>query len=206
MKDTDHKLTNKVIRLKDRSGGPPDNLIVSTPWEFRRSDWESLHFIQMLKSQSARLEAHRREIYWKGGSGIWHLPSHFTLKGGMAYTIQGMYAYRNDGDKMKEVYYLTGLVDCMINQSNPILRTDLIRDLYKRVMDLRNALKVSWCGPLDQVLFPLDVQFHNEIEYREKLSTARTMKTLYQRIRESTREMFDILSLEYVFYTPGRRP
>jgi len=122
----------------------------------------------------------------------------------MAYTIQGIYINRNNERNMREVYYLAGLMDCMINQINPLLRTDLIRDIYKKAMDLKRILNLNWYGQIDQVLFPIDIRFYNQLEYREALSRARTMKDLYGFIREGTDEMFDILSLEYIFYTPGR--
>jgi len=63
---------------------------------------------------------------------------------------------------------------------------------------------VNWYGPIDQVLFPLDIQFYNELEYRQVLTETKEMSLLYRVIREATDEMFDILSLEYCFYTPGR--
>lgn len=194
----------EIIKLKEKDEGPPDNLIASEPWEFRKADWESRHFIQTLKSQSAKLETHRKEIYQRGDKGVWHLPTHFTLRGGMAYTIQAIYTNRNSERKMREVYYLAGLIDCMINQVNPLLRTDLIRDMYKRVMALKNELNINWYGQLDQVLFPVDDQYYSATEYRQTLSRARSMKELYHLIREGIEEMFDILSLEYVFYSPGR--
>lgn len=194
----------EVIRLKEKIEAPPDNLITSEPWEFRRADWESKHFIQMLKAQSAALETHRKEIYGREDGGVWHLPTHFSLRGGMAYTIQGIYTYRNDERKMREIYYLAGLIDCMINQVNPLLRTDLIRDVYKKVIKIKKQININWYGQLDQVLFPLDDQFYNSLAYREALSKARTMKGLYRLIREGVDEMFDIISLEYVFYSPGR--
>ena len=128
------------------------------------------------------------------------IPAHFTLKGGMAFTIRAMYIHRGKEEKMREIYYLAGLVDCMINQVNPILRTDLLRDLYKKVFLMKEELNVHWHGPLDHVLLPIDSRFHNESEYRAALIRARTMKELYLAIMEGTEEMFDILSFEYVFY------
>ena len=193
-----------IIKLQEKPETPPDNLITSKPWEFRRADWASSYFIQMLRSQSAKLEKHRKEIYQKGGKGIWHLPSHFAHNGGMAYTIHGMYNYRNNEEKMREVYYLAGLIDCMINQVNPLLRTDLIRDMYKKVLVLKKILNVNWYGHLDHVLLPIDSHCYNPLEYRETISRAKTMKELYHFIRRGTNEMFDVLSQDYIFYTPAR--
>ena len=195
---------NKIIDLKERSRKPPENLITREPWEFRRSDWGSLHFIQMLRSESRKLEAHRDRIQQQGGWGVEHIPPHYTLRGGMASTIRALFRYRYDGSGMREVYYLAGLMDCMINQFSPLLRTDLLRDMYNREMDLKNHLNVNWYGQMNQVLFPIDHHLYSDHEYRQGIFGAETMKDLYVRIREGTDEMFDILSLEYTFYTPGR--
>jgi hypothetical protein len=193
----------EIINLKDKRQKSSDNLICLRPWEFRRAAWETVHFIQMLRSLSAKLERDTEESQKRGEAGICHLPSHFPLKGGMGYTIRAMYAYRQDEERMREVYYLMGLMDCMINQVNPILRTDLLRSMYKKVFALKERLNIHWYGPLDQILLPIDPQFHNYSDYRSSLNRARTMKALMQAIREGTDNMFEILSLKYVFYFPG---
>lgn len=193
----------KIIDLRDRIQKSPDNLIISKPWEFRKAYWKTSHFIQMLRSQAAKLEHHREQICRNGGNGIQNLPSHFTLKGGMAYTMRAMYACRKNEKKMREVYYLIGLMDCMINQVNPILRTDLLRGMYKKVFSMKEELNIHWYGPVDQILLPIDSQYFGEFEYRAHLKNACTMKELYRTIRKGTDEMFDILSFEYVFYRPS---
>jgi hypothetical protein len=193
----------KIIDLKDRIEKSKDILIISKPWEFRKAYWKTTHFIQMLRSQAAKLESHREKIYRSGGNGIQHLPPHFVLKGGMAYTMRAMYTCRNNEKKMRQVYYLIGLMDCMINQVNPILRTDLLRAMYKKVFSMKEELNIHWYGPVDQVLLPIDSQYFKEFEYRAHLEKACTMKELYRTIRKGTDEMFDILSFEYVFYRPS---
>lgn len=194
----------KILQFKEGAGSPPDNVITLKPWEFRVADWQSRDFIQMLKSQSAKLEAHRKEVYEKG-LRVSQLPPHFPLRGSMAYTIQGIFSYRSNEPKMREVYYLAGLIDCMINRVTPLLRTEAIKEIYKKVMTLKAFLNMTWYSSFDQVLFPLDFQFFNEYEYRNMLSGATSVHELYRLIREGTDEMFDILALEYTFYTPARR-
>lgn len=194
----------KVIHLKARPESGGDNLITARPWEFRRSDWDGKFFTQMKRAHSERFESHRQENPNRGYLNPLQLPPHHVLKGGMAYTIQGLYAYRENLEKMKEVYYLAGLIDCMINQVNPLLRTDLIKDMYKKVMTLKSLLNMNWYGSLDQALLPVDDRLFNILRYRECLARAKLMKSLYRTIRAGTDSMFNILALEYVFYTPGR--
>ncbi len=184
---------------------PPENLIVERPLEFRRSDWGSGQFIQMLKSQSEKLEEERKNQYARGGKGIAQLPAHYSLSGGLAHTIRALFAYREDEKRMRQVYYLTGIMDCLINQVNPILRTALIRDMYRKFYELKDKLGVNWFGPLTQVLLPIDSVLFNELEYRKNLATAGTLKDLYAAIEKGTQDMFDVLSQEYVFYCPGQR-
>ena len=193
----------KIIYLGENPEKPPDNLVTLKPLEFRKADWGTMQFVQMLRSSSAGLEQHRTETYKKGNSGPWQLPPHYLLTGGMAHTIRALYNYREDEVRMREVYYLMGLVDCMINQVNPILRTDLIRDMYKKVFEMKEALRIHWQGHLAQILLPIDTQYYSEFEYRLSLTGAPTLKKLYQTIRSGTDEMFEILSLEYVFYRPS---
>jgi hypothetical protein len=149
------------------------------------------------------LEHLRQEVYTGKAKEMKELPPHFVLKGGMAFTIRSLYAHRHVEECMREVYYLAGLMDCMINQVNPILRTDLLRSVYKKVLSMKEELNTHWYGSLDHVLLPIDSQLFNESEYRSAIREADTLKALYQSIRAGADEMFDILSLEYVFYSPG---
>lgn len=194
----------KIIDLKERLDNVPDNLITSRPWEFRRSDWGSNSFIQMVRSQSKKLEEHRREVYKTRGKRISSLPPHFVLKSGVENTIKGLYKFRENRDRMLDVYYLAGLIDCMINQVNPLLRTDLISDIYKKINTLKSVLSIRWYGKVDHVLLPIDIQFYNLLEYKARLVEIKTLREMYTIIRTGTKEMFDILSAEYIFYVPGR--
>lgn len=131
------------------------------------------------------------------------IPPHFPLDRGLASTIQAMYANRRDERRMRETYYLIGLTDCMINQINPVLRTDLLRAVYKKVFAMKADFNIHWHGSLDQVLLPIDSRFYNEGAYRSAIRQAVTLKDLYRTIREGTETMFDILSREYVFLCPS---
>jgi hypothetical protein len=184
----------KVIDLQHRLQKLPGNVISLKPWEFRRAGWKTSCFVQMLRSLAEKLE-HNQE-------GFATIPSHFSLKGGMAYTIQAMYANRQEEEKMRETYYLIGLADCMINQVNPVLRTDLLRAMYKKVFAMKADLNIHWHGSLDQILLPIDSQFYDDVAYRASIRSAGTLKELYRAIRRGTDEMFDILSFEYIFFCP----
>ncbi|MFZ7112553.1 MAG: hypothetical protein ACOWYE_12790 [Desulfatiglandales bacterium] len=194
-----------VISMKDRRFAGPDNLITSRPWEFRRSHWESRHFTQILRTHSLSLERYHNALKDKKNVIVVEpLPPHTVLCGGLAYTVRAAFGSRENEAKMREIYYLAGLVDCMINQVNPLLRTALFKQLYEKVMTMRGMLDINWYGVLDQVLLPLDGRVFDQKDYMKKLSSAGSMKALYRTIREGTNVMFDILARDYVFYVPGK--
>ena len=190
----------EIINLEERIKRPLDNLITLSPWEFRKSDWGSLYFIQMFKTHSDKFE--RTRLRENTCSLSLYFPSHILLTGSASYSIRAIYACRENEEKMREVYYLIGLIDCMINRVNPILRTDLLRDMYKKIRAIKKKFAVNWHGPLDQVLLPIDPGFFDESAYSCSLNGAGTMKELYYVIRKGTDEMFDVFSKEYVFYCP----
>lgn len=193
----------KVIYLHPKFAGSYDTLITLRPWEFRKAERKTNHFIQMSKSHSAMLEYYSKEGPERNVRDIWNPASCFRLEGGVAYTIRAMCTNRANEEKMREIYYLIGLIDCMINQVNPILRTDLLRAVYKKVFSMKKKLNVHMYGPLDQVLLPIDAGFFNKRAYQLSLNSARTVQELYKVIREGTDGMFDVISSEYVFYCPG---
>lgn len=193
----------KILHLEPKIPGPPDNIITARPFEFRRPFWETTRFIQMGRAGSRDLERHRTENYSKGGAVTGQIPPHHSLTGGMDSTIRALFIHREDEQKMREIYYFVGLVDCMINQVNPLLRTDIIRDMYRKVFKMREDLKIHWHGNISQILLPIDSVLFSENEYKALVSKAGSMKELYKTIKSGTDEMFDILSLEYVFYCPS---
>jgi len=186
----------KIIHIQDRRPKlPPGNQIPSGPWEFRRASWRTPFFAQMLRPLAEKLVA--------SGEPDGSIPPHFSLNRGLESTIHAMYTNRLDPHKMRETYYLVGLTDCMINQVNPVLRTDILRAMYKKVFAMKADFNIHWHGSLDQVLLPIDSRFYNEAAYRSAIRHAETLKTLYRAIRQGTDEMFDILSREYVFFCPS---
>jgi hypothetical protein len=193
----------RIIDLEERRNRPPNNLITSRPLEFRRAGWDNTDFVMMRRSQSEELEKQRGENLREGRPGVPTLPPHFVLRGSMAYTARGLYIHKENASSMRDVYYLAGLVDCMINQVSPLLRTDAIRDLYRKISTLKQTLNVNWYGPIDHVLFPVDGHYYDLNAYRQSLTEAGTLQELYGAIRDGIEDMFAILAAEYVFYTPG---
>jgi len=187
----------KLLQFK-KGDASQDNLITAHPMEFRRARWSSTNFIQMRKSLSERYE---KECDSKLQNIT--IPPHFVLNMGLEYTISALFYYRNSPEVMKEVYFLAGMVDLLINKVCPILRTDLIRGLYNKVFELRNKLNIFWVGPINQVLLPIEPDLYDESRYRASLHGLKNLKDLYAFLMEESQEMFLILCKEYVFYCPN---
>jgi len=186
----------EVIHIRDRrQRRNSSDRVPSGPWEFRKAPWRTPFFTQMARPLADQLSPFEDPIP--------SVPPHFTLNHGLACTIQAMYANRRDETRMRQTYYLVGLTDCMINQVNPILRTDVLRAMYKKVFAMKADFNIHWHGTLEQVLLPIDARFYDEAAYRSMIRQAATLQTLYRAIREGTDAMFDILSREYVFFCPS---
>ncbi|MDY6881457.1 MAG: hypothetical protein V2J25_05115 [Desulfatiglans sp.] len=194
----------KLIDLKQNAQRKTDeNLIALKPWEFRRACWKTDHFVQAPKSQcdffeSFRGKAEKRKTELRG-----FCPPYVLLDRGLGFTIRAVWVYRKDEKRMREAYFLAGLMDCITNQISPILRTDILRAMYKKIFLMKEELNVRWYGPLDDILLPIEPGSYDKSEYAATLASANTLKELYQAIRRGTDEMFDVLSNEYVFFCPG---
>lgn len=192
----------RIIPMPGRHPEKESSVIVSRPLEFRRVCRPSMNFIQIPRRRAEEFEAlfkdgcHGFDPAAEAGLG-WELTC------GREHTIRGLFINRNSEDTMRRVYHLAGLIDCMINQVSPLLRTDLLRSLYKETFALKSTLGMEWSGRLETVLLPIEERYFSEAEYRETLRRAETMKELYSGIENGTSEMFGILGEKYVFYCPG---
>lgn len=190
----------EIIQLHDPHRIPPDNLLCLAPWEFRRADWGVAYIVQMSKAAAAQLERQRAEAYRRGFQGTAEIPAHLALTDGPRDTVLALLAHRADEDSMREIYYLAGLTDTMINQVSGILRSDLIRAVYKTVLELKTRYRVFWHPPLQDVLLPFDPQHFNLAAYRASLREVESLKAFYRAVHTATDTMFEVLAHHYVFY------
>jgi hypothetical protein len=182
-----------------------DNLIASSPLEFRRGDWQTGQVMMCTREESARYEAHRLEAL--GAPGHQHIgfvPGHVTLDDGYQYTIMGLFRHRTDESLMRRVYRLAGLMECVTNAPSAILRTDLLRRFYKSILQERDELNVVWRGNVRHFLLPLLPEHHNTDLFFQLVSDAETLKDLFDVIESEANTQFDILKARYVFYFPER--
>ncbi len=180
----------------------PDNRIISSTFQFRWADWESGNPIQCTLGEAEKYEKHRAETILYGHQHISFVPSHFALTDGYFYTIRGIFDYRNDETMALDVYHLAGLMECVVNSTAPILRTDLLRSVYKKILTLRERLRVKWQGNVNHFLLPIHPDFYNPDLFLNKVNLCETLNDLYKTIKIETRKQYDIIKSTYVFYLP----
>jgi hypothetical protein len=181
-----------------------DNLICRKPLEFRRGDWHQGQALQCLRSEAEKYQSHRREAIANGHKHIRFVPEHFSLVGGCDYTVMGLYRWRESEEGAREFYRLAGLMECVVNSTSPLLRTDLLRSLYKTIMELRSSLNFSWRADSSQFLLPLHPHFYRRSHFFDQILQADTLKSLYKTVEQEAAAQFDLLAAEYVFYLPKR--
>jgi hypothetical protein len=93
-------------------------------------------------------------------------------------------------------------MECVTNATSPILRTDLLRRIYKSIMEEREQLRVVWRGNVRHFLLPLHTPHYNPNLFFHHIAAAESLRDLFQCIRAETDTQFDILTRHYVFYLP----
>ncbi|HYA03266.1 MAG TPA: hypothetical protein VEI04_09140 [Syntrophobacteria bacterium] len=193
----------KIISFED-GRKIEDNLICRQPLEFRRGDWHQGQVIQTLRADAEKYQAHRRQALAGGHRHLTFVPEHFDLVAGLDHTIMGLYRWRQGERHVREVYRLAGLMECVVNASCPLLRTDLLHSLYRAILELRQRLNVSWVGGSSQFILPLHPHLYERKRFFERIYQADTLKMLYEVVEQETTIQFNLLAAEYVFYLPQR--
>ncbi|MFZ2448152.1 MAG: hypothetical protein WAW37_17480 [Syntrophobacteraceae bacterium] len=185
-------------RLKSGS-----NLIASLPLEFRKGAWPGSSPVLCTREESERFEAHRQKaVLTQDRPFISLVPNHFTLDGGYLFTALWLFRFREDEPRMRRLYRLAGLMECITRAPSPILRTDLVRRFFKIITEEREKLDVSWKGNVHNFLLPLHPQYYNPNLFLNVVQSASSLKELLILIEEETNRQFDTLSRHYVFYVP----
>lgn len=193
-----------IIHLSERIKGK-DNLITAAPMEFRRGDWHGGYAMMCTRSESARFEDHRKQAFSSPGhQHIGYVPNHVSLDNGYHYTILGLFRYRSDEAMMRRVYLLAGLMECVTNAPSAILRTDLLRRFYQKILDERDSLNVVWRGNVRHFLLPLQPDLHNPNLFFHHIANCETLKELFTAIEAETNKQFDLIAHNYVFYVPEK--
>ncbi len=179
------------------------NLITHAPLEFRWGEWRSGPILLCVKREAYRFEEHRQEATKRPGHRhVAWVPNRLKLTGGPGETAAALFRYRTDEGSMRRVYRLAGMMECITRGRCPVLRSDLLRRFYEAILKERNALRVTWRGPVDRYLLPLYPVHSGLDRLLSLILPAATLKDLLKVIEAETRRQFDLLAEHYVFYVP----
>jgi hypothetical protein len=167
--------------------------------EFRIGGWLTVSAILCTREESAKLEAQRRKA-----ASVSIVPSHFRLDGGYHWTSLWLLRFRKDEQKMRRLYRLAGLMECVTKAPSPVLRTDLVRRFFKIINEEQEKLNVSWKGNAVEFLLPLLPEHYDMSVFREVVRNASSLKALLVGIEEEANCQFDVLAGCYVFYVPEK--
>jgi hypothetical protein len=179
------------------------NLIAVSPLEFRKAEWLPGNAILCTREESEKLEAQRRKTT-PDRPPITLVPNHLRLDGGYHYTALWLFRFREDEKRMRRLYWLAGLMECVTGVPSPVLRTDLVRKFFKIINEEREKLGVSWKGNVRNFLLPLHAEHYDPGAFMNTVSAASSLKDLLDGIERETNSQFDILADSYVLYVPEK--
>jgi hypothetical protein len=214
----------KVITFPG-SSGITGGLITFKPLFFRRASWDLSNPAQVSRTEAEAFEKRRVEAMGKGRP-VGFTPSYLELKGSLSQTLTALFRSRDDESRMRQIYFLAGLMEVATGLSHHILRSDLIRRVFSEIQHLANKLGVQWLSSNQGFLLPVyfseehsPESWSNSIEIplprsglqledvsksrlKQALSQTQTLKDLISALRNETDAQFDLLSRFFVFYLP----
>ena len=192
----------KILSFPGGRSEPPDNNIALKPIRFRRAEWATDTPIQCGLHQAAEFEHHRQEVWRPGHGHIQKLPAHIAVTGGAGVTLRHLFKRRSDAEAMRQVYFLAALMETIINLACPILRTDLIRNVYQRIHDLSAEYGVQWHGHSSSFLLALPPNVYPPNLMSQALAEVENLQVFYDTIRREADAQFDLIARHFIFYVP----
>ncbi len=190
----------KVIPFPGRPHGP-DNLIIDSPFTFRRAEWRTEHPVQVQRPKAEAYEIKRRRAFSVGEPAV-PAPIHKVLTGSLGQTLRGLYRAREDEDRMRRIYFLAGLMELATGHSHELLRTDLVRRVFGRIKELSEELNLRWRSWAEGFLLPLAENQYPTGRLPDSLGRAGTLKELMEFLRLETDAQFKRAARDYVYYLP----
>ena len=190
-----------IIDLSSRFK-PGHNLIAMSPLEFRKGEWLSgkryfVHAGRICKTGSPAPEDNPGQAPYNACPKSYYPGRRLSL-----HKSLWLFRFREDESRMRRLYRLAGLMECVTKAPSPVLRTDLVRRFFKIINEEREQLNVSWKGNVRNFLLPLHAEHYKPGVFIDTISSAPSLKDLLAGIEKETDSQFDILANSYVFYVP----
>ena len=203
-------MAKKVIDLPGTRKPPgddmlPNNVITNGPLRLRWGDWRTSKIIQVHVGPAAAFEDHRAECFEKGIDHTGDMPPHFVLDGPTHDTALALLRHRNNEEKLIQVHYLAAMMEALVNTPCAILRTDLIRRVYREVEVLGKSLALTWHAVEGRFLLPADEDAKSPHAFRSRLAKLDNLSEFFSVLMEVAQRRHDILAKKYVLYYPRHK-
>lgn len=195
-----------LIEFPKKGPKAPDNVITTQPMRLRWGDWATSRIIQVHVQPAAAYEDQRQEDFAAGRALGGVMPAHYSLDGPMHDTALAYLRHKNDAKAQEDITYLSVLMEVLTNIPCPILRTDLIRRVYREVEQLSNRLSHRWHGRSGSFLPPLNLDAGKPQELAERIVAVDNLQTFFAIARDIAQNRHQALAKQYVIYYPGRPP
>lgn len=178
---------------------PKDNVIVTTPLEFRIAPFAISGLAMVTKE--AQL-AYEKKM---DGEDNPCFPTYLKISGTRAATLWNLFKWKSNEKALTGVYELACLMECLTTMKQPVLRSYLLRRVYERVKNLQLKYRVSWhINEFNGFLLPLPDYLYMDQVFRARVESADNLKLLYSYINQESIKQFQVLSDNFVFYMPMR--
>lgn len=193
------------LHPKDR-GGPADNVITDQPMRLRWGLWRTGHVLQVGLQAAAQYEDFRTECHTSGQDPSGRMPPHFTLDADLRDTAMALLRFQDDPSAQEDVCYLCALMEALVHTPCAILRTDLIRRVYREVESLGKKLSLRWQAGDGHFLLPINEDAGDPNQFRRRVAPLDDLKAFFATLRALAQERYQKLATQYVFYFPRIRP
>lgn len=133
-------------------------------------------------------------------------PDGLDLEGGPARTLLALFRLREQADLMTQVYFLAGLMELTTRLRHEVLRTDLLRRVFKEIDRLATQLGLRWSAGTSQFLLPIELSGGEAPPLETILKPAATLKALLAALRAETDRQLARAGRDFVFFVPSGWP
>ena len=191
-----------IIKFPDKGLPGRDNVITTKPMRLRWGGWRSNKILQVHVGAAAVYEDFRQECIAQGRDPASQVPPAHELSGGLRETALALLRFRNSEQQQRRAYYLAALLEALITAPCAILRTDLIRRVYREVETLSEELGLRWSSHSGRLMLSLEQDAKDPDMMSKRLENIDNLSRFFEEIRDISDSRYQTLAKSYVLYYP----
>ncbi len=191
-----------IIKFPDKGLPGRDNVITTKPMRLRWGEWRSNKILQVHVGAAAIYEDFRQECIEQGHDPASQVPPAHELSGGIRETALALLRFRNNEQQQRRAYYLAALLEALITAPCAILRTDLIRRVYREVETLSDELGLRWSSHSGRLMLLLEQDAKDPDMMNKRLENIDNLSRFFDEIRDISGSRYQALATNYILYYP----